>query len=151
MNQMWNGNHYWLPTLEFLVSSTTLMDAECLLVSHFSRTRWTKTPNLKYMLCYKISVSECCSMFSLLYILIILTLLLRISFFSLFYLQEKSNQNKTFFVTKKLTMAHEYHFWDIKWDLQQTCKPRFVNLGDNSYLSFLLLIITLHFTERKYW
>ena len=59
-----------------------------------------KLQNLKYMLFYKMSVSEWCSMVYLLYILIILVLLLRISYFS-FFLQEKSNQNETFFVTKK--------------------------------------------------
>ena len=81
----------------------------------------------------------------LLYILIILVLLLRISYFS-FFLQEKSNQNETFFVTKK----------KIPWPNKTCNKPSnvlqwFPNLGANSYILFLILVSTLHFSERKNW
>ena len=81
----------------------------------------------------------------LLYILIILVLLLRISYFS-FFLQEESNQNKIFFNKKK----------KLPWPNETYSKPSnvlqwFPNLGANSYISFLILITTLHFSERRNW
>ena len=62
------------------------------------------------------------------------------------FLQEESNQNKIFFITKKT----------LPWPNETYNKPSnvlqwFPNLGANSYILFLILVSTLHFSERKNW